>query len=331
MKVIIPLAGYGTRLRPHTYTKPKPLISVAGKPVLGHILDKLQQLDVSEYIFIVGYLGEQIADYIRSEYDLKAHFVKQDELLGQSHAIFLAREHLDDEPVFIVFGDHIFETNFESVKNPTTDAVIFVKEVDDPRKYGVVMLDDEEHVISFVEKADNPPTNLAIIGLYYINSGTRLVEALRWQIEDADKMTKGEYYIADALQYLVDDGLTFGTETVPVWLDCGNPEAVLTANRYLLGAGGQDNSAELPSDGYIIVPPVYIHPSARIHNAIVGPYVTVAANCSIENSIVQNSIVGDNAAIKDALLDHSLIGHYASVVGRYRSFNVGDSSSVDFA
>lgn len=330
MKVIIPLAGYGTRLRPHTYTKPKPLINVAGKPVLGHILDKLQQLDISEYIFIVGYLGDQIARYIDTEYDLTAHFVVQDEMLGQSHAIYLAKQYLDDEPVFIVFGDHIFETDFEMVKNPTTDAVIFVKEVDDPRKYGVVMLDAENHVINFVEKADEPPSNLAIIGLYYINSGTKLVDVLRRQIEEG-KMTKGEFYIADALQSLVDDGMIFGAETVPVWLDCGNPKAVLDANRYLLGEGGQDNGSELSLENVIIVPPVRIHPSSTLKNAIVGPFVTIAADCTISDSIVRNSIVGVGSSIRDALLDDSLIGDYASVGGRYRSFNVGDSSSVDFA
>lgn len=331
MKVIIPLAGYGTRLRPHTYTKPKPLINVAGKPVLGHILDKLAELNVSEYIFVVGYLGEQISEYVQGNYDFTAHFVEQKEMLGQSHAILLAQDYLDDEPVFIVFGDHIFETAFETVKKPPTDAVIFVKEVEDPRKYGVVMLDEQDHVISFVEKAEDPPTNLAIIGLYYINSGRRLLEALRWQIEDADHITKGEYYIADALQYLVDTGMEFGIETVPQWLDCGNPHAVLEANRYLLSDGGQDNSAALDFADAIVIPPVRIDSGTHIKNAIIGPHVTIAPGCTIENSIVKDAIVGTGSSICDALLEHSLIGDHASVAGRYRSFNVGDSSSVDFA
>lgn len=331
MKVIIPLAGYGTRLRPHTYTKPKPMINVAGKPVLGHILDTLKELDISEYIFIVGYLGDQIAEYIDTEYNVPAHYVEQREMLGQSHAIYLAREYLDDEPVFIVFGDHIFQADFSSISQPKTDAVIFVKEVEDPRKYGVVMLDGNQHVTSFVEKAANPPTNLAIIGLYYINNGNKLVDALRWQINDAEKMTKGEFYIADALQKLVNDGMTFGIETVPAWLDCGNPSAVLAANRYLLGEGGHDNSHEVHYPESIICPPVRIDPSAHITRSIIGPNVTVAAHCTIENSIVKDSIVGEGSAVKDALLERSLIGQNAYVGGRYRSFNVGDSSSIDFS
>lgn len=331
MKVVIPLAGYGTRLRPHTYTKPKPLINIAGKPVLGYILDKLKSLDISEYIFVVGYLGDQIAEYISANHNLPAQYVVQKEMLGQSHAIRLAREYIDsDEPVFVVFGDHIFETNFDLIRNPISDAVIYVKEVEDPRRYGVVMLNEQQEVIRFVEKDPNPPTNLAIIGLYYISSGRRLLQALNRQITEGNK-TKNEFYIADALQYLVDDGMKFLTETVPTWLDCGNPEAVLAANRYLLSDGGMDNSQSLQFKDAIIVPPVRIAPSAVIKGAVVGPNVTVSDNCQIEGSIVRESIVGEGAEIHNALLENSLIGRNAYVSGQYTSFNVGDSSSVNFA
>ncbi|NDJ85891.1 MAG: NTP transferase domain-containing protein [Chloroflexi bacterium] len=332
MKVVIPLAGYGTRLRPHTFSKPKPLINVAGKPVLAHLLDKLSDLDVSEYIFVVGYLGDQIAEYIHHNYTgLPVQFVEQKEMLGQSHAIYLAREYIDtDEAVFVVFGDHIFETDFELVRNPISEAVIYVKEVDDPRRYGVVMLDDQQNVINFVEKAAEPPTNLAIIGLYYINNGRKLVAALRRQIDEG-KMTKEEYYIADALQYMVNDGMVFKTETVPNWLDCGTPNAVLAANRFLLGEGGMDNSGEIATNGLIIIPPVRIDPTATIRNAVIGPNVTISAQCDIESSIIRDSIVGEAAKIQNALLDNSLVGQDASVIGRYNSFNVGDSSSVRFA
>lgn len=331
MKVVIPLAGYGTRLRPHTYTKPKPLINVAGKPVLGHLLDKLSVLDVSEYIFVVGYLGDQIADYIGENYDVPAQYVEQNEMLGQSHAIYLAKDYIDtDEPVFIVFGDHIFETDFSLVKEPQSDAVIYVKEVEDPRRYGVVMMNNAGYIISFVEKAEKPPSNLAIIGLYYINNGKKLVAALDRQINVEDKKTKNEYYIADALQYLVDDGMSFLPETVPNWLDCGNPEAVLAANNYLLSEGGMDNSKEVAVHESIIIPPVRIHPSATIEHSVIGPYVTISEDSTIKGSIIRNSIVGDSASISNALLDSSLIGKFASVNGQYNSVNVGDSSSIGF-
>ncbi len=329
MKVVIPLAGYGTRLRPHTYTKPKPLINVAGKPVLGHLLDKLSTLDVSEYIFIVGYLGDQIATYIDEQYDLPSQFVEQKEMLGQSHAIYLAREYIDtDEPVFVVFGDHIFETDFALIRKPESDAVIYVKEVEDPRKYGVVMMNDDGQIIRFVEKAAEPPSNLAIIGLYWINNGKKLVAALDRQINVEDKKTKNEYYIADALQYLLDDGMTFLPETVPSWLDCGNPEAVLTANRFLLSDGGLDNSSDTSVHDSVIIPPVRIDSSAIIEHSVIGPNVTVSANSRISRSIIRNTIVGENATITDVHLEASLIGQFASVEGKYNAVNVGDSSSV---
>lgn len=329
MKVVIPLAGYGTRLRPHTYTKPKPLINVAGKPVLGHLLDKLSTLDVSEYVFIVGYLGDQIATYIRETYDIPSQFVEQKEMLGQSHAIYLAKQHIDtDEPVFVVFGDHIFETEFDLIRNPKSDAVIYVKEVDDPRKYGVVMMNENGHIVQFVEKADEPPSNLAIIGLYYINSGKKLVTALDRQINVENKKTKNEYYIADALQYLVNDGMTFLPETVPSWLDCGNPTAVLAANRFLLGEGKRDNSGDVFSKQSVIIPPVYVEEGARIEQSVIGPDVTISADCVISGSIIRNSIVGEGATINDAHLEGSLVGRFASVQGKYNSVNVGDSSSV---
>lgn len=330
MKVVIPLAGYGTRLRPHTYTKPKPLINVAGKPVLGHLLDKLSELDISEYIFVVGYLGEQIQQYISKKHpELPVRYVVQGEMLGQSHAIYLSKDYLDDNPVFVVFGDHIFETNFDLIRNPVSDAVIYVKEVDDPRRYGVVMLDENQHVVKFVEKAENPPSNLAIIGLYYINNGRKLVEAIERQIEEK-RMLKNEYYIADALQFLVNEGMKFRVETVPSWLDCGNPESVLAANRYLLGHGGMDNSWALIYKEAIIVPPVRIDPSAVITRSVVGPNVTISSNCHIEDSIIRESIVGEGADLKNVILENSLIGNDASVVGQYHAYNVGDSSSVGF-
>ncbi len=331
MKVVIPLAGYGTRLRPHTFTKPKPLINVAGKPVLAHLLDKLSELDVSEYIFVVGYLGDQIADYLNKHYDFPAHFVEQKEMLGQSHAIYLAREHLQtDEPIFIVFGDHIFETGFGLIRNATSEAVIYVKEVEDPRRYGVVMLNDNKHVVRIIEKDPNPPSNLAVIGLYYVNSSRKMIAALERQIQEGRK-TKNEFYIADALQYLIDDGMTFKVESVSNWLDCGTPPAVLAANRYLLGEGGMDNSHDLQFSEAIIVPPVRIDPSATIKRAVIGPNVTISAGCHIQGSIIRDTIVGENAEIYDTLLDRSLIGQDAFVRGRYRSFNVGDSSSVGFS
>jgi glucose-1-phosphate thymidylyltransferase len=333
MKVIIPLAGYGSRLRPHTYTRPKPLIDVAGKPALGHLLDKLRVLrNVEEYIFIVGYLGDQIEEYVKLNYDFAARFIEQKELLGQSHAIALAKDHVGEEPVFVIFVDTLFEADLSIVETSDADAVIFVHPVEDPRRFGVVMLDGQGQIVKFVEKADNPPSNLAIVGMYYIRNGKKLMAAFDWQMQ-ADMKIKGEYFIADALQYMVNQGDRFITASVSAWLDVGVPATVLSTNQYLLRQGGMDNSGEISAQysQAIIVPPVNIHPTAKIERAVIGPDVSVAANCVVRDSIIRNSIIGEGSVIEDALLDSSLIGKYAFVGGRYRAYNVGDSSSVGFA
>ena len=333
MKIIIPLAGYGTRLRPDTFTKPKPLIDVAGKPALGHLLDKLSVLnDVEEYIFIVGYLGDQIETYVNGNYDIPARYIEQKELLGQSHAIALAKDFVGEEPIFVVFVDTLFEADLSVLDNPEADALIFVHEVEDPRRFGVVMLNGENNITQFVEKADNPPSNLAIVGMYYIKNGQKLMEAFEWQFSQ-ERITKGEYFIADALQYMVDQEMSFKTASVSVWLDVGVPATVLATNRYLLREGGMDNSADIASqyDSAIIIPPVNIHPTAKISRAVIGPDVSIAAKCDVRDSIVRNSIIGEGACIEDTLLDESLIGKNAYVRERYRAYNVGDSSNVGFA
>jgi glucose-1-phosphate thymidylyltransferase len=333
MKILIPLAGYGSRLRPHTYTRPKPLIDVAGKPALGHLLDKLLALPgVSEFIFITGYLGDQIEEYVKQNYQIPARFIEQKELLGQSHAIALARDYIASEPVFIIFVDTLFEADLSVIHQSPADAVIFVHPVDDPRRFGVVTLDEAGHITQFVEKPEVPPSNLAIVGMYYIKSGQKLVEAFEWQFS-TDRKTKGEYFLADALQHMVDGGQKFSTATVSAWLDVGVPATVLSTNQYLLRQGGMDNSQEvMPLFPHaIIIPPVHIHPTAKISQAVIGPDVSVAAHCEVKNSVVRNSILGEGSHIEDALLDSSLIGKYAFVGGRYRAYNVGDSSSVGFS
>ncbi|HLA42354.1 MAG TPA: sugar phosphate nucleotidyltransferase, partial [Aggregatilineales bacterium] len=268
----------------------------------------------------------------KSNYTIPARFIEQKELLGQSHAIALAKDYVGEEPVFVIFVDTIFEADLSIVERTDADAIIFVHEVDDPRRFGVVTLDDEYHITRFVEKAENPPSNLAIVGMYYIRNGKKLMDAFKWQINENLK-TKGEYFIADALQHMVDEGDKFKTATVSAWLDVGVPATVLSTNRYLLHSGGMDNSAEV-ADKFpraIIVPPVNIHPSAKIERAVIGPDVSVAANCDVRDSIIRNSIIGEGSQIRDALLDQSLIGKFAFVAGRYSAYNVGDSSLVGFS
>lgn len=329
MKVIIPLAGFGTRLRPHTYTKPKPLMNVAGKPVLGHMLDKLAGLPIEEYIFVVGYLGEQIEDYVKSEYKLPARFFEQREMLGQAHAIWLAREHLNEEPVFILFCDTLFDADLSILTKTEADALIFVKEVDDPRPFGVVTLDQAGYITRFVEKPKTMDNRLAVVGLYYFKQGNQLIGAIE-RLMERKIMLKNEYFLADAMQIMLEDGLKFRTESISVWLDCGRPDTVLETNRHLL-QHGHDNSAH--SNGHentIIIPPVNIHPSAKIAHSVVGPFVTVAANCTLSNTILRDTIVDQGATCLDTLMEHSLVGSNARVEGNFRKFNVGDSSAIEY-
>lgn len=328
MKVIIPLAGFGKRLRPHTYSKPKPLLNVAGKAVLGHVLDKLHGLDIEEIVFIVGYLGEQIEEYVAANYDFPARYVEQKELLGQAHAIWLAREHIQDD-VLILFVDTIFEADLAPLRELASDGVIYCKEVDDPRRFGVVTLDEEGFITHFVEKPKEPISNLAVIGLYYLKDGLALMEAIDEQIE-RQLQKNGEYFLADALQILVDRGKRFNAWTVEVWEDCGTLAAVLHTNRYLL-EHGHGNARRVETVNSVIIPPVHIAPTARVENSVIGPYVTIGEGATVRCSIIRDSIIDAGATIEDAMLDQSLVGKEALVRERFRRFNVGDSSAVDFS
>lgn len=325
MKVIIPTAGLGTRLRPHTYSKPKPLVSVAGKPVLGHVLDTLSALKIDELIFITGYLGNQIEDYVRATYPFPARFIEQTELKGQAHAVYLARE-LIDGPTLILYVDTIFEADLAHIGSLKGDGAIYVKEVDDPRRFGVTFMGDDGFITKLVEKPDSDISKLAMIGLYYVKDGQWLMRAIEHMLEH-NVQTKGEFYLTDALQIMIDQGAKFNAEPVTVWEDCGKPETVLQTNRYLLDHG---RAHEGPTKGSIVIPPVYIADTAQVENSIVGPYVSIAAGAVVKDSIVRDSIINSEALIQQAMLQNSLVGDDAIVQGDFHELNVGDSSEIRF-
>ncbi len=328
MKVIIPLAGFGTRLRPHTYSRPKPLIHVAGKPVLGHLLDRLRGLPIDEYLFIVGYLGNQIEDYVRENYnDTPSRYFLQEELNGQSPAIYLAREAIEG-PVLILFVDTIFEADLSFLAETDADGIAFVKEVEDPRRFGVAAVDEHGCVRRFIEKPETMDNKLAVIGMYYIRDSAAMLDAIATQLNE-QRRTKGEYYLTDAFQIMVDRGTRFQVREVDAWLDAGTTEAVLATNRRLLERGGS-NIAAVKAEGFVMVPPVYIHPTARITNSVIGPYVSLGANCEVENCIIRDSIIDADSRIKNILLSHSLLGQHVDVYGGFRSLNVGDSTSLKY-
>jgi glucose-1-phosphate thymidylyltransferase len=331
MKVIIPLAGFGTRLRPHTYTRPKPLINVAGQPVLGHILDKFKGVDVEEFIIVYGYLGDQIMQYMECEYaHYQTRFVEQPEMLGQAHAIWLAREYVDG-PVLIVFVDTIFETDLTELNDETADGVMYVKEVEDPRRFGVALAGPDGYITRFIEKPSSMTDNLAVTGLYYLKDGPALMRACQ-ELMDRNIQTQGEFFLADVFNLMLEVGARFKVKTLDVWKDCGKPETVLDTNRYLL-AHGHDNSAQTRNGNgsCIIIPPVNIHPSAELVCSVIGPNVTIGAGCHIEYSIVRDSIIDEGANICNALLEESLVGKQAQIEGRFRKFNLGDSTVVGFS
>lgn len=322
MNIIIPVGGLGTRLRPQTWSRPKPLVSVAGKPVLGHVLDTLRAVDIDRVVFVTGFLGEQIEEYVRDNYDFDAVFVEQSQPLGQSHAIIQARDRVAG-PTLIVFPDMVFEAPIERLATLDADGAIFVKEVDDPRRFGIVMLNDGR-ASRLIEKPQEPKSNLAIMGVYYIREIGQLFGAIERQMAE-NIQTKGEYYLADAVQLMIDDGAAFTTLPATVWEDCGTPDALLQTNRFLLARS--HTCPEMPEA--VVVPPVFIAESARVAGSVIGPNVSIGDNVVVENAIVRDSIVDAGATIESAMLTRSIIGRDAIVRGEPLRVNVGDSSDID--
>lgn len=324
MKAIIPVAGEGTRLRPHTHTTPKVLVNVAGRPILGHILEKLTAIGVDEVVLVVGYRGQQVTDYVTSEYDFKVHVVRQEKLLGLGHAIYLAREHLTGGPALIALGDTIFECSFEGVLEGETCS-IGVKEVEDPRRFGVVVVENG-FIKNLMEKPDPPPSNLAIVGLYYIHDTAILRNALEKLILEQDRRTKGEYQLTDALQIMLGQGEKMTTFPVDGWYDCGKPETLLETNRALL----KKKQRPVTVEGSIIREPVYIADGVTLTDSIIGPYVSIAEGSHIEQSIIEDSIINRNSVVRRAALKGSLLGDSSLVEGSFQSLNIGDSAQIYF-
>ncbi|MEE9554840.1 MAG: sugar phosphate nucleotidyltransferase [candidate division Zixibacteria bacterium] len=324
MKAIIPVAGIGSRLRPHTHTAPKALLHVAGKPILGHILDELLAFGIDEIIFVVGFLGDKIVDYIKNSYNIKASFVTQEELNGLGWAIYLTRESIvSDEPVLIILGDTIFETDLTEILKGEYDS-IGTKIVDDPRRFGIAQTDGK-FVTELVEKPEKPLSNQALVGIYYIKSTDLFLNCLDKLIKEKIT-TRGEYQLTDVLELMIKRGCKMTTFNVDGWFDCGKPETLLDTNRYLLS---QIKSID-QREGSVLLPPVYISPSAVIENSVVGPNVSVGDNSRIIRSVIRDSIVSEGAEVSDCLLEKSLIGNSSIITGQFKKANLGDSSEISY-
>jgi len=322
MKVIIPVAGIGTRLRPHTFTTPKPLLFVAGKTVLDHVLEQVLKLNPEEIIFVVGFLGDQIKKFIELNYSFKARFVHQEKLLGLGFAVNLALQTIDCGPVMIVLGDTIVECDFEKFVN-TGDFTLGLMPVDDPNRFGIAEVKDGK-VLALEEKPEKPKSDLAIIGLYYFKDTALFKETLQNHVSSG-KTTRGEIQLTDALQMMINDGVEFSSFEVREWLDCGKKESLLETNRHLL----RDKKDSVSIEGNVIIPPVTIAPTAVITDSVIGPFVSIGAGTIVNKAVISNSIIGKEARVSEIVMENSLVGNNSKVRGDVKMFNVGNSSEID--
>jgi glucose-1-phosphate thymidylyltransferase len=330
LKVAIPMAGLGTRMRPHTWSKPKPLIALAGKTVLDYVLDQFCTLPASmdvEYIFIVGpYQVEQVKSHMQQYHpEMKVQFVIQEKMRGQSDALYLAREHLTG-PMLMTFSDTLVETDLSVIENCDLDGLAWVRPVPDPRRFGVAVLNPEGNVTRLIEKPKDMNNNLAVVGFYYFRRAEDLMAAISDQMER--KLTlKDEFFLADAVNILLERGARMRTEQVDVWMDAGMPDALLDTNRYLL-EHGHDNSAEAAQNlpGVAIIPPVFISPSAKVEVSVIGPYVSVGEECHLSQVVIRNSILEEGAHVESMILDGSHLGRDVQVHGQVTRLNLGDQS-----
>ncbi len=329
MKAIIPVAGIGTRLRPHTHTQPKALIPVAGKPILAHIVDSLITAGYDEFIFVIGYLGDKIESYVTTHYsNVKSHFVLQTSGRGVGYAIWLTKDLVQpDEDILIVFGDTVVDIDMHAVHQSPYSSV-GVKKVEDPRAFGVAEIGTDGLISKVVEKPEIPKSNMALVGFYRFKQAGKLMDALRHLIENNIR-TQNEFYLTDAIMYLIQQGEKFQSVVVDNWFDCGKKGVLLETNSTLLRRMVNlqyDNRFE----NTVIIPPVFIGENCRISNSIIGPNVSIGEDAIVNYSILKNSIIGPYSHLENTILQDSLIGNDSVYKGMVQSLNLGDSTEINF-
>lgn len=335
MKIIIPMAGMGKRMRPHTLTVPKPLLPIAGKPIVQRLVEDIAKVcgrNVEHVAFIVGHFGEAVEKNLLSiaqSVGATGSIHYQEQPLGTAHAILCAQEHLEGN-VVVAFADTLFKADFQL--DTSREGIIWVQQVEDPRPFGVVKLDDAGHITAFVEKPETFVSDLAIIGIYYFKDGDYLRRELQYLL-DNDIKDKGEYQLTNALENMRAKGTPFTTGQVTEWLDCGNKDAtVYTNQRYLefiKDTALVDASAQVVDS--VIIPPVYLAPGVQVTGSVVGPHVSVGKGTKITGSVVRNSIIGENTAVQGANLGNSMLGNFVNFSGKSADLSLGDYNSVQEA
>ncbi len=331
IKAVIPVAGVGTKLRPHTHTQPKPLVPVAGKPILGYIIENILGSGITDFVFVIGYMGEKIRQYVGDNYGdrLQAEFVVQAPREGLGHAIWVAKDSfLNCNDILIILGDTIFDANLKAILQ-SPYSTIGVQVVEDPRNFGVAMLDEEGYVTSVKEKPKIPKSNLALVGIYFIREVPQLVTGLKELINNDERGETGEFHLTDGLTKMMEKGAKFKTHMVDNWFDCGRRDTLLATNRLLMERRNDHPNYVFPNT--VILPPVFIDPSCDIRDSIIGPNVAIAEHARISNSIVRNSILGAYSRLDAIVLDQSVIGNDASLKGKSTSVNIGDNTEIDFS
>lgn len=328
MKAIIPVAGAGTKLRPHTYTQPKALIPLAGKTVLSFIIDPIKEAGINEFIFIVGYLGDKIQDYVNLKYPgIKAHFVRQTDRQGIGHAIRLTKKIVNNDEVFVVLGDTICEYDVKKVLQ-SQHSLLGVRKVDDPREFGVAEIEEDGFVTHVVEKPHIPKSNMALVGIYKIKESKQMFQCLEKNIKQGLR-SHGEYSLTDALDCMINLGAKFKSFKVENWFDCGRKETLLESNATLLKKLAPGNDDKRKFENTVIIQPVSIGEGCNIKNSIIGPNTAIGDDTTIDNSIIKNSIIGSFSNLFDIVLDYSIIGSDTGLRGETRTLNIGDNTNID--
>jgi len=329
--IIIPMAGLGSRMRPHTWSKPKPLVPLAGGKVLDHLIAMFRSLpekDEARFVFILSpNQGDLIQKYMSKHYPhCNVDYVIQQEMRGQSDALWQARAHLKGRMI-MVFSDTLIESSLAFMAYDNSDAIAWVKAVPDPRRFGVAEIDSSGWVTRLIEKPKDIDNNLAVVGFYYFKDSAKLLQAIEEQVKRND-MLKGEFFLTGAINILLEMGVKMRIENVAYWLDAGTPDAILETNRFFLEHGRNNQPLQSNLEDTTLIPPVHIHPGARISASTIGPHVSVGEGTIIEGSTLKDSIVGDSAHISESQLETSLIGDMVVISGLKGKFNLGDNSTA---